>query len=276
MSWKLKIAIGLSLLWMSFWFYVYYIVFAKDPEVLVIFICGNPVLLGVIWGLYFCFKKKRKNKLSNPDVENIIYNIPHPPVKGSFKNPMFFSNFYVIAWIFFLVLALILAIEKLSNNDISKIVYVVLFILIEFVIYPFWLYRANKNAHLLGACRMMYSPKEAVLWAVMPMMSWIGNYYVINELWKASKNPVASLWQGGKNPFIVKLRWLLMVLLAIMEIAYRNNPIVSVIAVFSLVFITYIILSILIFDKISRMQRLHYDEQDFDTVGERNSLEETC
>ncbi len=273
MSWKLKMSLGLSLLWVSFWFYVYYVVFAKDPTVLVIFICGNPVLLGVLWGLYFCFKTK---KPSNPGAQNIIYNIPHPLVEGAFKNPMFFSNFYTIAWIFFLVLALVLAVEKLSNNDISKIVLVVLYILIDFVIYSFWAYRANKNAHLLGASRMMYSPKEAVLWVAMPLMTWIGNYYVIKELWKASKNPVASLWQREKNPVIVKLRWLFMVLLLIMEVAYRNNPINSVGTVFFLVFLIYIILSILIFDKISRMQRLHYQEQSFDALGQRNSVEKVC
>lgn len=270
MSWKLKTAIGLSFLWMSFWFYVYYVVFAKDPTVLVIFICGNPVLLGVIWGLYFCFKKK---KSSNSGVQNIIYDIPHPPVMGVFKNPMFFSNFYIIAWIFFLGLGFILGMEKISNNDISKIVFIVLYILIDFVIYPFWLYRVNKNAHLLGASRMMYSPKEAVLWVVMPIMTWIGNYYVIKELWKASKNPVALLWQSGKNPFMVKLRWLSMVFVVIMEIAYHYNPTDTLATVFFLVFLIYIILSVLIFDKISRMQRLHYNERSLEALDERNLLE---
>jgi hypothetical protein len=72
MSWKLKIALGLSFLWMSFWFYVYYVVFAQDPAALVIFICCNPVLLGVVWGLYFCFKKK---KSATPGQQNLLNNI---------------------------------------------------------------------------------------------------------------------------------------------------------------------------------------------------------
>jgi hypothetical protein len=265
MSWKLKIALGISLLWMSFWFYVYYVIFAQDSRALVIFICGNPVLLGVIWGLYFCFKKK---KLVNPGKQNLIHNITHPPIIGSFKNPIVLSNSYIMAWIFFLMLVFVFAIVQPLNKEVSKIVLGVLYVLIDFVIYLLWAYRANKNVHLLGASQVSYSPKEAVLWLAVPMMAIIGNYYVIKELWKASKNPVASIWQSEKNPFIVKLRWLLMILVIVM-VPYLENPPGIIGAVYCIFLATYITLSIVIVSKISRMQRLHYNGLNFDIIDQK-------
>jgi len=69
-----------------------------------------------------------------------------------------------------------------------------------------WIYRANANAHALGAADMMVSPGWAVGWFFVPLMNLAMPFIAVREMWKASANP--KDWQLEPAPAAILVWWL--------------------------------------------------------------------
>jgi hypothetical protein len=80
------------------------------------------------------------------------------------------------------------------------IVYVV-----TIVMFCVWTYRVNANIHALGAANLRFSPGWAVGWYFVPIANLWKPYQVMNEIWRASKNP--SGWQDEASSSIVGWWW---------------------------------------------------------------------
>ena len=69
-----------------------------------------------------------------------------------------------------------------------------------------WIYRANANAHALGAADMMVSPGWAVGWFFVPLMNLAMPFIAVREMWKASANP--KDWQLEPASAMILVWWL--------------------------------------------------------------------
>ncbi len=70
-----------------------------------------------------------------------------------------------------------------------------------------WVYRANRNAHKLGANGMSYTPAWSVAWFFIPVASVFMPYRVLRELWKASSAGAGAHWQRAPVPSILGAWW---------------------------------------------------------------------
>ncbi len=58
-----------------------------------------------------------------------------------------------------------------------------------------WVYRANGNARALGAQGMKYSPAWSVGWFFVPLAGLFMPYFVIKEIWQASRPIGSGQWR---------------------------------------------------------------------------------
>ena len=70
-----------------------------------------------------------------------------------------------------------------------------------------WIYRANYNAHQLGAQDMNYTPAWSVGYYFIPVFNLWKPYQAMKEIWKASKNPLD--WRLSKTSPILPVWWAL-------------------------------------------------------------------
>ena len=70
-----------------------------------------------------------------------------------------------------------------------------------------WIYRANYNAHQLGAQNMSYTPAWSVGYYFIPVFNLWKPYQAMKEIWKASKNPLD--WRLSKTSPILPVWWAL-------------------------------------------------------------------
>lgn len=72
-----------------------------------------------------------------------------------------------------------------------------------------WVYRANRNAHKLGAEGMVYSPGWSVGWFLVPLASLVMPYFVLAELWKASAVGSEADWRRARASPVLGVWWAL-------------------------------------------------------------------
>lgn len=99
-----------------------------------------------------------------------------------------------------------------DSNDLRQAIVVWTQILITTISAVFilkWIYRANYNAHELGASNMTFSPAMSVGWFFVPIMVLWKPYQSMVQIWKASHEPVN--WRSAKGHPIVGIWWALFV-----------------------------------------------------------------
>lgn len=83
------------------------------------------------------------------------------------------------------------ALESEPNNQTQRIA--ILFFPVTFIVSGIlilkWIYRANYNAHQLGAKEMRFTPGGSIGWYFMPILSLWKPYQAMKEIWKASHVP---------------------------------------------------------------------------------------
>jgi hypothetical protein len=73
------------------------------------------------------------------------------------------------------------------------------------VMFCVWTYRMNANIHALGAANLRFTPGWAVGWYFIPIANLWKPYQVMNEIWRASRNPGG--WQDDASSSIVGWWW---------------------------------------------------------------------
>ena len=68
-----------------------------------------------------------------------------------------------------------------------------------------WIYRANLNAHRLGAQGMEFSPGWSIGWYFIPFANLFQPFRAMKEIWRASQNPVD--WRSGSTPALLGWWW---------------------------------------------------------------------
>jgi hypothetical protein len=68
-----------------------------------------------------------------------------------------------------------------------------------------WIYRANVNAHRLGAKGMEFSPAWAVGWYFVPFANLWKPYQAMKEIWQASVTP--ERWEHEDRTWLLPLWW---------------------------------------------------------------------
>ena len=89
------------------------------------------------------------------------------------------------------------------------------------VMFCVWTYRANANIHALGAANLRFSPGWAVGWYFVPIANLWKPYQVMNEIWRASKNP--SGWQDEASSSIVGWWWFWWIVSSV-QISVETSP----------------------------------------------------
>jgi hypothetical protein len=75
-----------------------------------------------------------------------------------------------------------------------------------------WVYRANRNARALGAEGMKYSPAWSVGWFFVPLASLVMPYFVIKEIWQASRPVSSGQWRKAFVSPILPVWWVVAVI----------------------------------------------------------------
>src|SRR5262245_38495317 len=70
-----------------------------------------------------------------------------------------------------------------------------------------WIYRANLNAHRLGADGMAFTPGWAVGWYFVPFANLWKPYQAMKEIWQVSASP--QHWESEDRPWFLPLWWTL-------------------------------------------------------------------
>lgn len=69
-----------------------------------------------------------------------------------------------------------------------------------------WIWRANRNAHALGAAGMRFTPAWAVGWFFIPLANLVKPFDVMREIWRARDRP--GDWQRHQAPAVIGWWWL--------------------------------------------------------------------
>ena len=90
-----------------------------------------------------------------------------------------------------------------------------------------WIYRANLNAHRLGAAGMVFSPGWAVGWYFIPFANLWKPYQAMREIWQASASP--QRWESEHRPWFLPLWWTLWIVTSLFDnaafrMSLRNDP----------------------------------------------------
>ncbi len=125
---------------------------------------------------------------------------------------------YIIA-IFANLLPLLLGLAGISNNIVSVITIDLAITnianiigLIGFVSFVFWLYRTYRNLEPLGASKLYYSPKWALLGYIIPIANLFVPYFFMADTWRVSAAAVKDgscnqSWENMPVPEVVKKWW---------------------------------------------------------------------
>jgi hypothetical protein len=105
------------------------------------------------------------------------------------------------------------------RQQVIGIVQIVLF-LVTGIVVLMWIYRANNNAHALGADSMRFTPGWAVGWYFIPIFNLWKPYQAMTEIWKASADP--HHWQDQQRPSLLPWWWFLWITSAILgQVVFR-------------------------------------------------------
>ncbi|MEN6308360.1 MAG: DUF4328 domain-containing protein [Anaerohalosphaeraceae bacterium] len=69
-----------------------------------------------------------------------------------------------------------------------------------------WVYRMNKNTHAFGGVELTYTPGWAVGWFFIPIANLIKPYFVVQEIYKASRHPVQ--WRQVSANMLIAAWWI--------------------------------------------------------------------
>ena len=98
--------------------------------------------------------------------------------------------------------------EVKSNETRQNIITIIwlVFFLITYIVFLFWIYRANYNARKLGAEGMKFTPGWSVGWYFVPIANLWKPYQAMREIWKASKYSSPD-WQSQPSDPILRWWW---------------------------------------------------------------------
>jgi hypothetical protein len=74
------------------------------------------------------------------------------------------------------------------------------------------IYLSNRNARILGANGMRFTPAWAVGWYFVPIASLWKPYQAVKEIFKASHPDFGTDWQQAPSPGVLPLWWMLWVI----------------------------------------------------------------
>ena len=98
--------------------------------------------------------------------------------------------------------------EDADSNDQRVLVVAIIhfgIIIISSIMVLMWKYKANINCHGFGAQGLRFTPGWAVGWDFVPFMNFFRPYQVMQEIWKASSDPVT--WQCQSGSTLIRLWW---------------------------------------------------------------------
>ncbi len=84
--------------------------------------------------------------------------------------------------------------------------------LVTALIFLRWTYLSNRNARILGATDMEFTPGWAVGWYFVPIAFLWKPYQALKEIFKASHPDYAEDWRQAPHPGILPLWWTLWIL----------------------------------------------------------------
>jgi hypothetical protein len=76
-----------------------------------------------------------------------------------------------------------------------------------------WIYLANSNVRILGANRLRFTPRGAIIWYFVPIFNLWKPYQAMKEIWRASMDP--KNWPQVKPPRLLPHWWTLWILSSI-------------------------------------------------------------
>ena len=83
------------------------------------------------------------------------------------------------------------------------------FLALAIASFCFWVYRANRNARVLGASGMFFSPAWAVAVGFIPVVNLIGPYRAVKEIYQASSRTAGAAWSMEPVPIVLPMWWAL-------------------------------------------------------------------
>ncbi len=83
------------------------------------------------------------------------------------------------------------------------------FLALAIASFCFWVYRANRDARVLGASGMFFSPAWAVAVGFIPVVNLIGPYRAVKEIYQASSRTAGAAWSMEPVPFVLPMWWAL-------------------------------------------------------------------
>jgi hypothetical protein len=137
------------------------------------------------------------------------------------------------------------------------------------VVALFWIYRVNKNTHVLSTQTPEFSPAWAVGWFFIPVANLVQPYLVVSELYNANQYP--EDWRKRKRPWITGIWWTIIVITTIYSVAVRvgvedgvlppeaSYPVIPMIALHQL-------LALIIYSRIAKWQREAKKADSVDSV----------
>lgn len=104
--------------------------------------------------------------------------------------------------------------EAVANDSRQAIIgglYAITF-LVTGITFLRWTYLSNRNARLLGASDMDFTPAWAVGWYFVPIANLWKPYQALKETFKASHPDFAEDWKQAAHPEILPVWWTLWIL----------------------------------------------------------------
>lgn len=81
------------------------------------------------------------------------------------------------------------------------------FLALALASFCFWVYRANRDAHVLGASGMFFKPGWAVAVGFIPVVNLIGPYRAVKEIYQASSSTAEAAWRTEPVPIVLPMWW---------------------------------------------------------------------
>ena len=82
---------------------------------------------------------------------------------------------------------------------------ILVFLVLNLILFMFWVYRMNSNSRAQMASGMAYTPAWAVGWFFIPFANLWRPYQVMSELYRTSQNPIG--WKSRPAPALIGWWW---------------------------------------------------------------------
>jgi hypothetical protein len=97
--------------------------------------------------------------------------------------------------------------EKLEITRLLILLVTFLVVIFTYIIFGWWIVRANKNVHSLGAVGLRDTPGWALGWFFVPLFCLWRPYIAMKQLWYASHDPPG--WAMRRKAWFVSIWWTL-------------------------------------------------------------------